>query len=583
MSRIRQSSINAVVIVFLSASLPLLLLGSYTIKRCMEELKAAADEERKSFVMRSSMNDSSDFLTDQACAFATTYEKASLSAFCAAATEVAARNAAIAATTMKWESGEERQALEKAEMAAGEITASELRSVKLAAEAVGMAKSELPPIAAAFELSPSDEALGKSGKLERARELVFGAEHWEAKRRAEKAADEFLGLAQKRAEERIKVVRDEADRALLLVMVVYLFVFLTGLAIMALVYWLTVLPVRHYIQTLSASDLGNVYPELKPVGSAELVELARVINLRRAQRLRAERAFNDTELRLKTNLFMMPLGALETDGDNKVLSWNPAAEKIFGFTAEEVLGRDLLSLIVPERLRDEVGEVIAQLNRGIVVDKHINANLRKDGSEIVCEWYNTPLEDSTGAFLGWASIIKDITEERAEADKLLYLSRHDPLTGLLNRRSLQEKLDEETLRNKRSRGSFATIMLDIDKFKRFNDQHGHEYGDEVLKSVARVMTATVRATDSVGRWGGEEFLILLPETDLAGGIELAEKIRVRIEESNFPYKDSELKLTVTAGVAVCLDPEESVDNCIRRADEALLSGKARGRNRVEGS
>lgn len=583
MPKIRQTSINAAVFVFFCASLALLLFGNRAIGLAMEELKAAAEEEQRTYVLRSSMIDALNDSTDQARDFIVTKRRASLEAFCATATQASALDAEVSAIAAKGPGDDAKQAFEWLKKAREEMAASELRSVKLAAKAIGMAGGELPPLVASLALSSPDEALGEAGKLQLAQKLIFGAEHWELKRRTLKAVDALLDLVQERAARKAEAARNSAGRALGAVTAICLLFFLIGLGVMLLFYKLTALPIRHYVRALSASKPGAAVSELEPEGSAELVELARIINLRRIQRLRAEKAFKDTELRLKANLFMMPLGAIEIDIDGKVLSWNPAAERIFGFTEEEAIGRDMLSLIVPERLQGEVGDIIDQLRRGAVIDKHVNANLRKGGREIICEWYNTPLMDSTGERIGWASIVKDITAERAEAEKLLYLSRHDPLTGLLNRRSMQERLDEEARRCKRTRGSFAVIMLDIDKFKRFNDKHGHECGDEVLKAVARVMTSTVRETDSVGRWGGEEFLILLPETELHGGVELAEKVREKIEGSVFSYGDEELRLTVTAGVASILERDRSADDCIRRADEALYLGKERGRNRVEAS
>jgi diguanylate cyclase (GGDEF)-like protein len=145
---------------------------------------------------------------------------------------------------------------------------------------------------------------------------------------------------------------------------------------------------------------------------------------------------------------------------------------------------------------------------------------------------------------------------------------------------MQEKLEEERLRCKRTGGTYSTIMLDIDLFKSFNDRYGHECGDVVLKGVAEAMSGAVRSTDAVGRWGGEEFLILVPETELEGGAGLAEKIRSRIEAEAIAYGENLFKVTVTAGIAACEGSDGSVDDCVRRADEALLAGKAGGRNRV---
>jgi diguanylate cyclase (GGDEF)-like protein/PAS domain S-box-containing protein len=276
----------------------------------------------------------------------------------------------------------------------------------------------------------------------------------------------------------------------------------------------------------------------------------------------------------------MPLAANETDASDRILSWNLAAEQLFGYSTEEALGREAVEFLVPERFRSKVFEFIERLNTGEAVNQNTNTNLTKDGREIVCEWRNAPLYDSRGEWIGWASLVKDITKEQAEAERLLYLSRHDPLTGLLNRRSVSEKLEDEGQRCARTGGRYATIMLDVDKFKDFNDRHGHECGDLVLKGIADAMAATVRATDSVSRWGGEEFLVLLPDTSAEGGFLLAEKIRKRIEEKEIAFGEGLFKVTVTAGIAISRVGDEGPSDCIRRADEALFAGKAQGRNRV---
>jgi diguanylate cyclase (GGDEF)-like protein/PAS domain S-box-containing protein len=289
----------------------------------------------------------------------------------------------------------------------------------------------------------------------------------------------------------------------------------------------------------------------------------------------------DSELKLRTHLYLMPLAAIEIDPQMRVTAWNRSAEEMFGFSQAEVLGLDIIDLLVPERLKGDISSLLRRMSEGERIVGNTNINLRKDGREIVCEWYNAQLVDSHGKAIGWASLVKDITEQRAEADKVLYLSRHDPLTGLLNRRSLQERLEEEFLRRKRSQAPCSAIMVDIDRFKNFNDEHGHDCGDAVLKAVASAITAAVRATDSVGRWGGEEFLILLPATELPGGLELAERIRAGVEAMEVPYRGETMRVTVTAGVASSLGSDESADACVRRADQGLLAGKTKGRNRVE--
>lgn len=170
-------------------------------------------------------------------------------------------------------------------------------------------------------------------------------------------------------------------------------------------------------------------------------------------------------------------------------------------------------------------------------------------------------------------------ELKAKARELELASRTDPLTGLFNRRHLMEKIEEERLRYKRSSRPFSVIICDIDFFKKVNDMYGHDCGDAVLKSLANLLGRHIRKQDCLGRWGGEEFLILLPETNSEGAATLAEKLRKRIEEYEFNYAGMKLPITMTFGVAQYND-EYGVDACIVGADSALYKGKSNGRNCV---
>lgn len=155
----------------------------------------------------------------------------------------------------------------------------------------------------------------------------------------------------------------------------------------------------------------------------------------------------------------------------------------------------------------------------------------------------------------------------------------DPLTGLANRRYMTEKIKEETARFKRNEKSFSFVLGDIDFFKKINDQFGHECGDYVLKTVSKFMRLKIREQDIISRWGGEEFLLLLPETGLEGALTAAEKLRSGIEALEIVYYEKMVKATMTLGVAAFVK-EDSVDATIKRADDALYMGKNRGRNCV---
>jgi diguanylate cyclase (GGDEF)-like protein len=154
----------------------------------------------------------------------------------------------------------------------------------------------------------------------------------------------------------------------------------------------------------------------------------------------------------------------------------------------------------------------------------------------------------------------------------------DALTGLPNRRAADETIRRMAAHAGRTLSPLAVVLLDLDRFKAINDRHGHEQGDKALAAIGQVLAASIRASDFAARYGGEEFLVLLPDTDHTGALEVAEKIRHAIEQTEMPVIG-----TVTGSLGVAALPEDAVepDQLIRKADRALYAAKARGRNRVE--
>lgn len=182
------------------------------------------------------------------------------------------------------------------------------------------------------------------------------------------------------------------------------------------------------------------------------------------------------------------------------------------------------------------------------------------------------------ASLGFILMAKD----RADAANH-HLASHDALTGVANRRSLIAALDRDVARAARTRESYALMMLDVDHFKAINDARGHLAGDQVLCHVASLLSVRLRAQDLVGRYGGEEFLVLLPNTTLRGAVDLANLLRSTVEQA--PCMHGGQPVPVTVSIGVCggrLGPGDSADVLVHTADQALYAAKAAGRNRVEG-
>lgn len=160
------------------------------------------------------------------------------------------------------------------------------------------------------------------------------------------------------------------------------------------------------------------------------------------------------------------------------------------------------------------------------------------------------------------------------------LATHDGLTGLLVRRYFRERLEEELARTFRRSGSLAFLMVDLDWFKQVNDTYGHLVGDVVLREVARRIRSSVREIDWVGRYGGEEFGVALPESSPELAVQIAERIRRTVEGAPIRAYDEEIPMTVSVGVALCPQHASAVDALIERADEAMYRAKALGRNQT---
>jgi len=164
-------------------------------------------------------------------------------------------------------------------------------------------------------------------------------------------------------------------------------------------------------------------------------------------------------------------------------------------------------------------------------------------------------------------------------NELEHLSRTDYLTGLFNRMSFYDHVNYELKRFKRNQKPFAIVLADIDHFKSINDTYGHDCGDYILKTIAAISKQTMREQDVITRWGGEEFLLMLPETELKGALVVLERLKKNISGFNFVYgiKEQKIQVTLTYGVYF-YDGSKTIEEVIRLADRALYKGKAKGKN-----
>jgi len=203
----------------------------------------------------------------------------------------------------------------------------------------------------------------------------------------------------------------------------------------------------------------------------------------------------------------------------------------------------------------------------------------KDGRTL--ERHSTVLRGEHDEYLGRVWFFRDITAQKNHEAALIQLARHDPLTGTANRRYFFERAEQEFMRSRRYQAPLSIALIDVDHFKHINDQFGHATGDEVLKLLSGKIAALLRESDLLARIGGEEFAILMPSTGLAGAALMAERLRVTIAEEASPVAGQMLHLRFSAGVTQLKAQDQSIEDCLRRADEAMYKAKQAGRDRVE--
>lgn len=273
-----------------------------------------------------------------------------------------------------------------------------------------------------------------------------------------------------------------------------------------------------------------------------------------------------------------------------VTDWNQQAEAVFGWKREEVLGRSFVDFLLPEYEQQRIGPVFARMLEENVMPHSINDNLTRDGRITHSEWFNAWLPERAGAPREMVSLANDITERVRLEEEIRQLAYYDALTHLPNRRLLHDRLGRILAALRRNGQHGALMFLDLDNFKPLNDTHGHEIGDLLLVEAARRLSDCVRDTDTVARFGGDEFVVLLGALDgdaiLARGQaeRVAAKIRERLGQA---YRltcggdEAVVEHVCSASIGVALfDGSAVAETALRRADSAMYRAKESGRNRI---
>ncbi|MCG2730995.1 MAG: diguanylate cyclase [Acetobacterium sp.] len=268
--------------------------------------------------------------------------------------------------------------------------------------------------------------------------------------------------------------------------------------------------------------------------------------------------------------------------DGKFSYISPSVKKLRGFSVEEVMAQSQEDVLCPGSLiylQQGLERAIqaVQNNQPFQVFRGELEQPCKDGSTVWTEATVSGIYSEDGRFVGMLGVTRDISERKIMEEEILRLSITDKLTQSYNRLKLDETLEQQFERSKTEAIPFSIIILDIDHFKLVNDTYGHQVGDRVLIELVAVLTKNVRSDDIVGRWGGEEFLIILPETNLSDGLHVAEKLRGVVETYRFTTAG---QVTISLGVSAYWD-DLTPESIVSRADTALYQAKENGRNRVE--
>lgn len=258
---------------------------------------------------------------------------------------------------------------------------------------------------------------------------------------------------------------------------------------------------------------------------------------------------------------------------------NAQAERLLGLDGGLVVGRPLLSLLLLEM---PAGELLDQ--------ELISYLCLRPGSSRLCEGCTLVRQDGHRVGIacdlvaigpGSVLVVLRPADDGGERNTLTYRATHDSLTGLLNRCCVQERLENLHRAAEVQRGAYSLLLLDLDHFKIVNDRFGHATGDQVLAQVGRRIAHKVRELDTVGRWGGEEFLCLLPQVNRSLAEEIAERIRAGLEIEPVEYQGRRIRITSSIGVATYPDDGLHPDALLAKADAALYEAKRSGRNRIQ--
>jgi diguanylate cyclase (GGDEF)-like protein/PAS domain S-box-containing protein len=265
--------------------------------------------------------------------------------------------------------------------------------------------------------------------------------------------------------------------------------------------------------------------------------------------------------------------------DGHFIYVTPSCHRITGYIPEDFYNdSDLMEKIIHPDFLELWKDYHQQMPEGEKQEIDFKI-ITKSGEERWISHICQKVEFVVSGLRGFRASNSDITDRKQLEQDLKHAALHDHLTGLMNRRFMMEQLKNLIYQYQRTQKVFSIVICDIDDFKSVNDNYGHECGDVILVEIANLLKNQLRKQDFICRWGGEEFMIILPQTPLKGAREVAEKLRASIEAKRITYHGHEIKVTMSFGVHQ-YDCADMPDPCIRKADMNLYKAKLAGKNRV---
>ena len=305
------------------------------------------------------------------------------------------------------------------------------------------------------------------------------------------------------------------------------------------------------------------------------------------ERKQVEEKLRESEERYRSIFENAVEGLFQSTPEGRFISVNPSFARMLGYASPEELVSGTSDIAKQYYVNNEDRQRYEQLFKTAGFVENFEYKVQcKDGSHIWVSDNTRAIYDRDGKAARYEGYVTDITDQMQAKQELKLLNlklkheaTHDPLTGALNRRAILDILSKELIRAKRRNTKISIGLCDIDHFKLVNDKHGHQAGDDVLCSFVKVMQNTLRPYDLLGRYGGEEFLLVMPDSTISAEEVLYERLRAKIADNKMMTRSGEVRITVSIGIT-CSNGDDTADAMIAKADAALYRAKENGRNKL---